>query len=176
MCIFLLNWIALCRHSRADRCWTYTFSLFIPEIQGPTITEKIVICQFQYFPWNPTIDGIQSHPKANHRRKREKNPPKKWDWNGPNFNWQQFFPDFNHQEYVPSIFQRSFQHTELEHTPSNLPFPKGLKFGISFIVGDAGGLLGVCDIRVCCNFLGLKHQLNVGLSIPFVPWMRAAWW
>ena len=176
----VLNWIFLCRHSCADRCWTYTFSFFIPEIQGPTITEKIVICQFQYFPWNPTIDGIQSHPKANHRRKREKNPPKKWDWNGPTFNWQQFFTDFNHQEYVPSIFQRSFQHTELEHTPSNLPFPKGLKFGISMDFFHSwrcrGITWGVRYRGVARIFLGLKYQLNVGLSIPFVPWMRAAWW
>ena len=79
----------------------------------------------------------------------------------------QFLPDFNHQQYVPSHFSNVVSDTPLEHTPSN-------HLGIPFIVRDAGGLLGVCDIGVCCNFLGLKYQLNVGLSIPFVPWMRAA--
>ena len=36
------------------------------------------------------------------------------------------------------------QHTELEHTPK--PLPTGYN-----------GIPGVCDIGVCCNFLGEYH-------------------
>ena len=45
---------------------------------------------------------------------------------------------------------RLFQHTELEHTPSNL-LPTGYK-GCPFIVGE-GDCLG-CALGVCWNFLG----------------------
>ena len=38
------------------------------------------------------------------------------------------------------LFLRLFQHTELEHTPKK-PLPTGLP--------------QVCDMGVCCNFLGL---------------------
>ena len=46
---------------------------------------------------------------------------------------------------------RLFQHTELEHTPK--PLPTGYN-GIPFIVGERGIAERVCDIGVCCNFLG----------------------
>ena len=48
------------------------------------------------------------------------------------------------------FYLRLFQHTELEHTPSNLYY-KGYN-GIPFIVGQ-GDCLG-CALGVCCDFLG----------------------
>ena len=47
---------------------------------------------------------------------------------------------------------RLFQDIELEHTPKQ-PLPTGYN-GIPFIVGDRGIAERVCDIGVCCNFLG----------------------
>ena len=85
--------------------------------------------------------------------------------NFPVFLWRwRFF--FKHIKINECFFQRDewfplrlFQHTELEHTPSNLyqqaisrdSFHNWLR-----------GLLGVCDKGVCCNFLGVEGQ---GLQI-----------
>ena len=52
-------------------------------------------------------------------------------------------------------FFRLFQHTELEHTPKK-PLPTSYSWD-SFHSWLCRGLFGVCDIGVCCNFLGLVH-------------------
>ena len=49
------------------------------------------------------------------------------------------------------------QHTELEHAPSNL-YQQAISRD-SFHSWP-GGLPGVCDIGVCCNFLGMMPLLG----------------
>ena len=62
------------------------------------------------------------------------------------------------------------QHTELEHTPKALATGY---YGIPFIVGERGIAERVCDIGVCCNFLGLPlcfpHKIFGKLSGFFWP-------
>ena len=57
--------------------------------------------------------------------------------------------------YQSSTLLRLFQHTELEHTPSNL-YQQVFFAGIPFIIGVYWGIAGFgCAISgVCCNFLG----------------------
>ena len=60
---------------------------------------------------------------------------------------------------------RLFQHTELEHTPSNL-YQQAISAGIPFIIGVAGGLPMGCAMSGCVgNFLRMMR------SKKFRKWM-----
>ena len=63
------------------------------------------------------------------------------------------------------ILLRLFQHTELEHTPKK-PLPKGYESTFPFIVGERGIAERVCDIGVCCNFLGIISPTQTGKNHP----------
>ena len=46
------------------------------------------------------------------------------------------------------------------------PLPKGSR-GIPFIVGERGIAERVCDIRVCCNFLGHMERMHLERLVLF---------
>ena len=62
-----------------------------------------------------------------------------------------------HPNHPSDKVQRLFQHTELEHTPSNL-YQEASR-GISFIIGVAGGLPGVCwnNLWKVVGCVGIDH-------------------
>ena len=68
--------------------------------------------------------------------------------------------------FVDSIFLRLFQHTALEHTPSNL-YQQAISRD-SFHSWP-GGLAWVFDIEVRCNFLGMLFGAHLNLRIWQIP-------
>ena len=79
--------------------------------------------------------------------------------------WLGLFQAGDFREIINSKVVSFPTHRTTDHTPSNATFTnRRLKVGIPFIIGVAGGLPGVCDIGVCCNFLG-STQRSLGLLL-----------
>ena len=172
----VLNWIVLCRHSCADRCWTHLFVLHSRNSRTNNYWKNCnlsisILPMKPYDWWHP--ESSQGQPPT----KTWKKSPQKMRLKWTNLQMAAVFHGFQPSRVRTIHFSKVVSTHRTGTHPKQPTFPKRAKIWDFFHSWRCRGITwGVRYRGVARIFLGLKYQLNVGLSIPFVPWMRAALW